>query len=543
MKQRFFIIAASVCVLVTLVVTSCEYDDSEIWERVNQNTERIVALEAWQAEVNTNIQSLQTLLNTADYITAVTPVTEAGVEIGYTITFLNSPAITIYHGQKGDTGDPGNSGTTPEIGVVQDPDGNWYWTLNGAYMTDANGDPVRANGENGTSAPVPQLQTGSGLIGITQDAQGNAIEPDAIYLSVDSGQTWTRVSGEEGEKGEKGDKGDKGDTGTSGDSFFSSVDTSDPTCVTFTLADGTTSFSIPCYTGIKLDFDVSVLRLGYENTQTVNFTAEGSDKFTTDNLFIVAPDGWKASVSLPTRTSSTSFALTVTAPSEAQLTEGAAVAEGDILVVLDNGQNETAIGRIKADCKSTYLVMHNVNAGDIAAKINHNSKMVSITVTSGTLNENDWNTFIYNKSTLVYIDVAGADYTEERLYYNNGANLPIVTAKLPGGVTSLAMDAFYDCWYLTSVTLPDELETIEDEAFYSCSGLTSITLPAGLTTIGEDAFAYSSLDIVTCLAETPPSLGNNAFLCSLTNIYVPAGAVDAYKTAWSEFADIITAIP
>lgn len=82
-----------------------------------------------------------------------------------------------------------------------------------------------------------------------------------------------------------------------------------------------------------------------------------------------------------------------------------------------------------------------------------------------------------------------------------------------------------------------------DKKNSNMAGLTSITLPAGLTTIGEEAFAYSSLDIVTCLAETPPSLGNNAFLCSLTNIYVPAGAVDAYKTAWSEFADIITAIP
>lgn len=142
--------------LAALTMTACDYDDSALWEQVNQNTEdiaaqaeRIAALEAWQAETNTNIQSLQTLLSTTDYITAVTPVMENGAEVGYTISFLNSDPITIYHGQKGDKGDTGDkgdkgdtgdtgatgatgaAGATPQIGVTQGEDGNWYWTLNG----------------------------------------------------------------------------------------------------------------------------------------------------------------------------------------------------------------------------------------------------------------------------------------------------------------------------------------------------------------------------------------------------------------------------
>lgn len=51
----FFLFAA-------LTMAGCKYDDSELWEQVNQNTEelaaqaaRIAALEAWQAETNTNI--------------------------------------------------------------------------------------------------------------------------------------------------------------------------------------------------------------------------------------------------------------------------------------------------------------------------------------------------------------------------------------------------------------------------------------------------------------------------------------------------------
>ena len=81
--------------LAALTLAACKYDDSELWEQVNQNTEelaaqaaRIAALEAWQAETNTNIEALQTLLSTTDYITAVTPVVKDGVEVGFTISFL-----------------------------------------------------------------------------------------------------------------------------------------------------------------------------------------------------------------------------------------------------------------------------------------------------------------------------------------------------------------------------------------------------------------------------------------------------------------------
>ena len=130
---------AFLLLLAALTLAACKYDDSALWEQVNQNTEelaaqaaRIAALEAWQAETNTNIEALQTLLSTTDYITAVTPVVKDGVEVGFTISFLNTPAITIYHGTKGEKGDTGD---TPQIGAAQGEDGNWYWTLNGEFLT------------------------------------------------------------------------------------------------------------------------------------------------------------------------------------------------------------------------------------------------------------------------------------------------------------------------------------------------------------------------------------------------------------------------
>ena len=191
--------------LAALTLAACKYDDSALWEQVNQNTEelaaqaaRIAALETWQAETNTNIQALQTLLSTTDYITAVTPVVKDGVEVGFTISFLNTPSITIYHGTKGDKGDKGD---TPQIGAAQAEDGNWYWTLNGEFLTDTDGNPIRANGtqgepgSDGDDAPLPQLATGTKLTeqNVTTDTQNNPIEPDAIYLSVDGGSRATPV--------------------------------------------------------------------------------------------------------------------------------------------------------------------------------------------------------------------------------------------------------------------------------------------------------------------------------------------------------------
>ena len=546
--------------LAALTFAACKYDDSALWEQVNQNTEelaaqaaRIAALEAWQAETNTNIQALQTLLSTTDYITAVTPVVKDGVEVGFTISFLNTPAITIYHGTKGDKGDKGD---TPQIGAAQDDDGNWYWTLNGEFLTDTDGNPIQANGtqgepgsdgDDGISAPLPQLATGAKLTdqGITTDSQNNPIAADAIYLSVDGGQTWTRVSGE------KGDTGSTGPTGPQGDSFFESVDTTNADYILFTLADGST-FQVPRYTGISLSFDPTSLSLLYGGTATIQCTAEGSAEFTTDNLFIVAPAGWKADIAL-TRAASTGFTLTVTAP--ADITSG--VATGEILVMLDNKKGSTTIGRIPVKATQsivdgTSLKAGGLSAGDLADLIGSRTDLTSITVTSGEINDDDW-AAVKSQGSLTDLDLAGATYTGTNaaniVYIEHlGGNSTLQTLKLPQGVTGIGDKSFIAFTALKSVVLPDGLTSIKSYAFLSCSALTSITLPASLTSIGFRAFRYcTSLKTVTCLAATPPGLGTEDFAnCdALTAIQVPAASVDDYKAAqyWNYYADIIVAIP
>ena len=541
--------------LAALTLAACKYDDSELWEQVHQNTEelaaqaaRIAALEAWQAETNTNIQALQTLLSTTDYITAVTPVVKDGVEVGFTISFLNTPSITIYHGTKGDKGDKGD---TPQIGAAQAEDGNWYWTLNGELLTDTDGNPIRANGTQGgqgdqgpagDDAPLPQLATGAKLTdqGITTDSQNNPIAADAIYLSVDGGKTWTRVSGEDGEKG------DTGDTGPKGDSFFESVDTTNADYVIFKLANNGGTFQVPRYTGIGLTFDVPGVSLPYGGTATIQCTAEGSAEFTTDNLFVVASAGWKADIAL-TRAASTGFTLTVTAPDTDS--------EGEILVMLDNKKGSTTIGRIPVKTVGgivgTELKADGLASGQIAALIGSRTDLTSITVTSGEINDDDW-AAVKSQGSLTDLDLAGATYTgtnAANIVYTGhlGGNSILQTLKLPQGVTGIGEKSFTAFTALKSVVLPDGLTSIESYAFLYCSALTSITLPASLTSIGFRAFRYcGSLKTVTCLAATPPGLGTEDFgnCDALTAIQVPAASVDDYKAAqyWNYYADKIKAI-
>lgn len=240
--MRTKLLALATCAF-TLASCGDDCDHTDLWEKINEQETRIEALENWQQVVNNNLASLQQLVNQNDYITKVTPVVLDGQTVGYTIEFKNSPSITLYNGAKGDPGD------TPQICLVQQEDGNWYWTLNGELMTDAESNPIRANGQDGkpgAAAPTPQLLTGSQLPEGAVVTNGGTITPDAVYLSMNNGKTWTKVSGNKGETGDKGENGNKGENGATGeqgekgDAFFKEVKTdSEGYYVTFVLTDGT----------------------------------------------------------------------------------------------------------------------------------------------------------------------------------------------------------------------------------------------------------------------------------------------------------------
>jgi hypothetical protein len=58
---------------------------------------------------------------------------------------------------------------------------------------------------------------------------------------------------------------------------------------------------------------------------------------------------------------------------------------------------------------------------------------------------------------------------------------------ISSGTKGIAINAFYNCTGLTSVTIPNSVISIRN-AFFGCTGLTSITIPDSVTSIGNYAF-------------------------------------------------------
>ena len=80
MKKFFY---ATMCVM-SLFLSGCGYDDDEVWNAINDQEERIAALEEWQKTANENIAALQAIVNGNDYITSVEEIKEGDEVIGYT---------------------------------------------------------------------------------------------------------------------------------------------------------------------------------------------------------------------------------------------------------------------------------------------------------------------------------------------------------------------------------------------------------------------------------------------------------------------------
>ena len=238
MKRKLALLAG-----IALLVAACNpYDDSALVERLDKQDADIAEirkdvdqLQFDLLQINADIAGLRTLVEAVNkkvYIKSVDPVKDsAGKVIGYTLALTDGNRITIYHGEKGEQGDPGEPGapgtpgapgspgepgTTPQIGV-KEHDGVYYWTLNGEWLTDENGQPVPATGTNGTDGT-------DGSDGKTPQIRINE-ETHNWEVSYD-GEAWTVV-------------GPATAPGGAGDAVFAGVKET-KTAVVFTLADGTT---------------------------------------------------------------------------------------------------------------------------------------------------------------------------------------------------------------------------------------------------------------------------------------------------------------
>ena len=385
MIKKVFAVAVAVG---SMALAGCnkEYDDTAILNRVDELDNRVEILEELCKRMNTNIAALQTIvgaLQENDCIKSVAPITSGGKTIGYTITFAKSEPITIYNGQDGKNGTDGKDGidgangkdaVAPVIGVKQDTDGVFYWTINGAWLKDAAGNKVQAEGRDGKNgqdgANGKDGQDGedgkNGADG--KDGQDgtngkdgadgkDAVTPqlkivaDYWYISYDNGANWSQVGKATGEKGDKGDKGDTGEQGAGGGIFRSVQENADE--VVFTLNDGST-IVIP-------KAQVSKFGIAFDNTDSINvlpnqtyeigYAISGADESVL--IDVVAQDYYKAIV-VPTdyRTGK----IVVTTPSTD-------LAASRVLVFVSLGQE--TIMRIINFVESVIIV--STNTVDVAA--------------------------------------------------------------------------------------------------------------------------------------------------------------------------------
>ena len=199
-------------ILGLLSLVSCtEYDEVAMWNKNEDMGSRLAALEELCSQLNTNIVSLQQIVEALqgnDYVTGVVPVVENGETVGYTISFSKSGPVTIYHGKKGENG---QNGTTPVIGVEQDTDGLYYWTLDGEWLTDDEGSKILAQGMAGKSAY--ELAVEKGYRGTLDEwlASLNGSNGDdgksAYELAVENGYQGTEEEWLVSLKGNTGDDG------------------------------------------------------------------------------------------------------------------------------------------------------------------------------------------------------------------------------------------------------------------------------------------------------------------------------------------------
>lgn len=578
-----------------VALTSCKYDDDDLWNSVHGLENRVAKLEELCKQMNTNISSLQTIVTALQnnvYVTGTTPLMKDGKEIGYTITFSKGNPITIYHGKDGQDGE---DGTTPTIGVKKDTDGVYYWTLNGEFIV-VNDGKIKAEGKdgtNGTNGTTPQFK----------------IENDYWFVSYDNGANWTQLGKATGEDG-------VGD-----DSMFSGVDYETSTdYVIFTLSNGT-QIKLPTWSAFEAlqrlcnetntnlsalqtivtalqnnDYITSVDPLT-ENGKVVGYTIkfaksnpiviyngkDGADGntpvigvkkdtdgiyyWTLDGEFIVA-DGQKIKAQGTDGNNGADGSDGVTPKLE--------IREGYWWISYDNGTNWTQLGKATGeDGKDADSIKITQDENNVYFEL-ADGTVITISKTGQSA---DPNVIQFEDEAVKAICVGYWDFDNDgELSYNEAAKVTDITNVFRGtnistfnefqyftGLTEVSKYTFTGCEDLIRIIIPQNVNIIDEHAFANCTNLARITLNTSLTTIGIYAFGNcSSLKTITipssvttirgsafylckilstiyCTPTTPPTGLDNYTFETTCKIYVPLSAVSSYKyrESWSKYASQI----
>lgn len=196
MKTSFRPAAFAAMIVLLTGLPGCEkFDDSDILDsleklerKVEDHERRLSELEEICKRINSDIVALQKLLETVQgrlTITDCMPVTDGEKVLGYCIKFSDDSSITLFNGKDGE------DATIPVIGAREDENGIICWTVDGEWLTGADGKHIPCtgkDGENGQNGITPLLR----------------ISEDGFWeISYDSGKTYVRLGKATG--GEAGD--------------------------------------------------------------------------------------------------------------------------------------------------------------------------------------------------------------------------------------------------------------------------------------------------------------------------------------------------
>ena len=563
-----------------LLGCSDKYDDSALRNDLNDLENRLTILEERCKQMNTNISSLQTIvtaLQNNDYITSVTPITNDGKIVGYTITFAKNNSITIYNGTDGKDGEDGvdgedgingKDGVAPTIGVKKDTDGIYYWTLNGDWLTDEKGNKVKAQGTDGKDGVdgedgndgangedgVDGTNGKDGKDGITPQLK---IENGRWMLSMDDGKTWadigqaTGADGKDGADGTDGEDGIDGKDGTNG--IFKSV-TEDNDNVYFTLEDDSV-ITIPKSDNSKFAIafdttDIAILNGG--ESKTISYTITDATKNTV--VKAIAQDGWKVKVDA---TSTDKGTITITAPNP--------IVESEILVFANDGSYRTVMVSLNCMQGQINIADNSVDAtpagGTQEIKLTTNldytieipddaQSWLSLAPETRALRED---TIAFNISANRGIQ----RFATVSLKDEQGNILQTIIFRQLGTCTEIHVEtkgelenvlAGYDYANITSLKIMGMLNDVDflfiyrmmpklndldisevnitalpKQAFYNSKNVENLILPNTLTTIGEEMFYRSKLRTVVIPANVT-TIEKSAFqdCTTLTSIEIPA---------------------
>ena len=305
MKKLFYLVAA-----VGMLFTACEYDDTELNNRIDDLENRVVELEETIAALNQDIAGVRTLVDAMQNNVYVSKIVKG--ETGYDVYFTNGEKISIADGKAGEAGKDGVTVT-----VMQGEDGEYYWavTKDGKteFLLDDNGNKLPVKGEKGNTPLMRVVMEG---------------ETGYWEASYDNGETWERILLEDGTPVTT--------SGGAGGLFKDAYIDEETNSAIFVFLNGE-QIVIPLGSELYIKFEgeaVEKADFKYGETQTFQMEAAGVLK-----TVVTTPDEWKASYDKET------MVWTITAPTA----EHAACAdtEGEVSLIYFGEENQSSVVSMK----------------------------------------------------------------------------------------------------------------------------------------------------------------------------------------------------